>query len=91
MPHYADGTPAQVGDKVVGKSYNDGKDGIVGTVVQITSEAETCNCVVAYVITQIAEPGPSPINTVYYYGRDATINIIPRYDYGETRAFTKVG
>jgi hypothetical protein len=47
MPHYKDGTPAEVGDFVKGKPYNTGHE-IVGTVVQITEGTDSCNCIVAF-------------------------------------------
>ncbi|MGD0263554.1 MAG: hypothetical protein ABSD47_01205 [Candidatus Methylomirabilota bacterium] len=53
MPHYKDGTLAQVGDIVKGKGYNvKGPDGelkeIVGQVLEITPMATRCNVVLAY-------------------------------------------
>lgn len=47
MPHYADGTAAQIGDKVIGKPYNTPQE-VIGEVVQITPGTESCNLVVAF-------------------------------------------
>jgi len=52
MPHYRDGTPAQIGDLVRGTGYNvkhaDGsRRVIVGHLMQLT-QAESCNVQVAY-------------------------------------------
>jgi hypothetical protein len=49
MPHYKDGTPAEIGDFVKGVPYNNGGKEIVGTMVQITEGTESCNCIVAFV------------------------------------------
>lgn len=48
MPHYKDGTPAEVGDFVKGKPYNTPNE-VVGTLVQITEDTDSCNCIVAFV------------------------------------------
>lgn len=45
MPHYKDGTKANVGDLVVGSTYND-PGTMLGILIKITSEGTTCNCVV---------------------------------------------
>jgi hypothetical protein len=42
MPHYADGTPARVGDMVQGKGYNYPE--IVGTVIAVR-EGESCTAI----------------------------------------------
>jgi hypothetical protein len=42
--HYRNGRLAIVGDKVIGKGYNYGN--ISGTLLSITPEAESCNCMV---------------------------------------------
>jgi hypothetical protein len=47
VPHYADGTPAAVGDKVRGTVYNNPGE-IEGVIVAITSEGEACNCKVVF-------------------------------------------
>ena len=47
MPHYANGTLAQVGDKVKGTTYNQ-PDVIEGIIMQITSEGSSCNCIVKF-------------------------------------------
>lgn len=52
MPHYKDGTPAEVGDFIKGKPYNTPHE-IVGTLIQITEGSESCNCIVAFVDPEI--------------------------------------
>lgn len=59
MPHYKDGSPAKVGDIVRGKGYNlKDEDGelreIIGTVVQVTPGASSCN--VQVLVTELREP-----------------------------------
>jgi len=49
MPHYKDGTEANVGDMVFGKLYN--TDGIqAGTLISITPGVESCNAMVQYTL-----------------------------------------
>lgn len=45
--HYADGTEAKVGDFVTGQPYNT-PHLIAGTIISITSGAESCNCQVQW-------------------------------------------
>lgn len=47
MPHYKDGTPAQVGDFVVGKPYNTDHV-IAGTLISISPGVDSCNCMVQF-------------------------------------------
>ena len=51
MPHYRDGTEAQIGDLVVGTSYNRDGRTIVGQVTSITPGVESCNLRVAFIST----------------------------------------
>lgn len=62
MPHYKDGTPAEIGDHVKGVPYNNGGKEIVGTLVQITEGTDACNCIVAFV-----KPVAAPITPEAYY------------------------
>lgn len=48
MPHYKDGTKAEVGDHVVGKPYNTDHE-VAGTVVSISPGADSCNLMVEYI------------------------------------------
>lgn len=95
MPHYADGSPAQVGDRVKGKPYNTDHD-VVGELIRITPGTEACNCVVAFVdvhqISQDVAVGAQRVNAqqVFNGGNEQCFLLIPRYDYGETKAFSKV-
>ena len=98
MPHYADGSPAQVGDKVKGKPYNTPNE-VVGEIVQITPGSETCNCVVVFVETAEVSPRVQGIGGLHTVSVTHSVDgapkqkcfaLIPRYDYGETKAFRKV-
>lgn len=57
MPHYKDGTPAEIGDLVKGVPYNTHGKAVVGTLVQITEGTESCNCIVAFVDPFTVEAG----------------------------------
>ena len=57
MPHYKDGTEAKVGDLIKGVGYNIKDQGqkpkvIVGTLVRITPNSESCNLVLLTVQTE---------------------------------------
>ena len=52
MPHYKDGTQAQVGDYVRGKPYNTPHE-VAGTVVSITPNTGCCNMLVALIAKQV--------------------------------------
>lgn len=97
MPHYADGTPAQVGDRVIGKPYNTPHE-VFGEVLQITPNSETCNLIVAF--TELKPLSQEEMTTIQRHlaGQAVCIGtneqkyflITSRYDYGETKAFHKV-
>lgn len=58
MPHYKDGTPAELGDVVRGKGYNlKDKDGelreIVGTIIDVLPGVSSCN--VRLLVTELHE------------------------------------
>lgn len=98
MPHYADGTLAQIGDKVKGKPYNTPHE-VVGEIVDIISISgqETCNCVVAFLsifdLKDLIEKGLPryPAALMPVKGSDGVDRgLVPVTDYGETRAFTKI-
>lgn len=92
MPHYADGTPAQIGDKVKGKPYNTAHE-VVGEIVSITIGSEVCNCEVVFV--ELSDP-PSVLQSgdISFFairrldGKFLAAKV--KTDYGETRAFTKI-
>jgi hypothetical protein len=92
MPHYKDGTPAQVGDLVKGKPYNTPRE-IVGEVISVTPGSESCNCMVAFVEV-LPDGSPIPLGPVSAYVAQASdgrkVVLIPKTDYGETKAFEKV-
>lgn len=53
MPHYKNGELAEVGDIVLGTTYNTtGGDAPqrlrIGMILDITSDAESCNCIVGW-------------------------------------------
>jgi hypothetical protein len=92
MAHYKDGSPARVGDLVKGKPYNTHHE-VVGEVVSIIPGTETCNCQVVFVERYQPE-------ALSFYGRsvivfrNATGELIffgLQVDYGETKAFEKIG
>ena len=91
MPHYQDGTEAKVGDLVRGKLYNTPKD-VVGTVVSVTPNAESCNCTVAFVeVTTIGKDdkvSADKATTTSYDGQRVAMRAC--FDYGETKAFSLV-
>jgi hypothetical protein len=90
VPHYKDGRPAFVGDFVKGKPYNTNHE-VVGEVVSITPSTETCNCQVAFVERfplELFYGGPAIVL------RNATGELTflgLKVDYGETKAFEKIG
>jgi hypothetical protein len=90
MPHYVDGTLAKVGDIIRGKPYNFGKE-VVGEVLQIV-QAETCNLVVGFLATKRSETAPKdgPGQTSFQPNEGLRIDLEPRYDYGETKAFALI-
>lgn len=111
MPHYKDGTPAEVGDFVKGKPYNTPNE-IVGQIVQITEGTESCNCIVAFTaVTALDIPAPQlysvqpllqGISLVRRKGgripvdgsgdqAQELIHLASKCDYGEVKAFTKIG
>lgn len=77
MPHYKDGTAAKVGDVIKGKPYNTPHE-VVGVVVGITPDSESCNLRVAFT----TRGGGDNLDAPYP---------VQRIDYGETKAFEKVG
>ncbi|HEV8642154.1 MAG TPA: hypothetical protein VGV13_13725 [Methylomirabilota bacterium] len=81
MPHYRDGTEANVGDVVRGRGYNIGHE-IIGKVLSITPGAETCNLSIAC----IAAP-----SVIYRADVGHGVQVVPTIEYGEAAAFEKVG
>jgi hypothetical protein len=59
MPHYKDGTTAQIGDQVFGKLYN--TEGVrAGTIVSITPDVDSCNCMVEFLVSSsVSDDGMS--------------------------------
>lgn len=91
MPHYADGTPAQIGDYVHGKPYNTPHD-VTGVVVGVVPDSDSCNLRVAF--TKLSDH--TKTRTVCVSGYDPVnpeecIPVRVEVDYGETRAFRKIG
>jgi hypothetical protein len=91
MPHYKDGSPAQIGDIVRGKPYNTCDD-VLGEVISITPGTEVCDCQFA-IVRRV-----DPQSTDLYGGalrvtRDAQgerVFLTVKIDYGETKAFEKI-
>jgi hypothetical protein len=94
MPHYADGTEVNLGDHVKGKPYNTPHE-VTGVVVGLVRDSESCNLRVAFTRPHnkakdlgIGDRG------LYVKGYDAVMGGVPvtvEVDYGETKAFTKIG
>lgn len=89
MPHFKDGTPAAIGDKVKGKPYNTPHE-VVGIITSITPDMDSCNCKVAFV--EIAD-----IDTVTYGVCMVTVDssavkrfLIIKEDYGAIKDFEKI-
>ena len=97
MPHYKDGTEAKVGDVIRGKPYNTPRE-IVGVVLSVTPNTESCNCVVAFVETQDCtnEEVQAVQKHVGYsafqfqHVGDGFKKIVGKADHGETKAFEKI-
>jgi hypothetical protein len=99
MPHLRNGEPAHLGDVVRGKPYNT-KDAagsqkeVVGTIVSITPDVESCNCTVAWIeeldldkIYDGANVGVLVQSNVADKSKHA---YIIKTDYAETKAFEKI-
>ncbi len=95
MPHLRDGSPATIGDAVRGKPYNTKDENgnvkeVVGTILSITPNSESCNCVVGWV----EEVKPEMLysgNFQIVFGGDGVKRFFAiKTDYGETKAFEKV-
>lgn len=98
MPHYSDGTIAKLGDTVKGKTYNIPHE-VVGVVVGIIADSESCNVRVAFL-----KPAIWPINPIDrpsiqferlcllsgYDGEGRVQAVKVEVDYGETKALTKI-
>jgi hypothetical protein len=92
--HYSNGRIAKVGDVVKGKGYNI-KHEIIGLMIQINPNSDTCNCEVACIsnsslVYTIAEPDNSSEGIRGYKGLDHVGNyprIEPTIEYGQCNAF----
>lgn len=88
MPHYADGTPARIGDQVVGVPYNTQGKQIVGIVAGLIPGTDACNLRVVY--HEIVDPATtSETNAFMYhhqYGQQPTF-FATRFDYGAVKDF----
>ena len=103
MPHYRDGTLAQIGDVVRGKGYNvRGPDGelkeIVGVIVDMMA-ATACNCKVAHICVYDDVP---LLSTPQFYGEARGVLLVSTHDgksrpvkveveYGQCDHFEKIG
>jgi hypothetical protein len=104
MPHYKDGTEAKVGDLVKGKGYNlKGPDGnireFVGTLIDITPGASSCNVKIAHV--EVFDPipilassqffGPAQGINFCYLNNGGLKPIRAGFEYGQADHFEKIG
>lgn len=100
MPHYKDGSPAQVGDIVFGAGYNV-KHPIVGQVLHVQQNSETCNLQVVHieeisiadlnktqVVYEAQRAGTLLFNKTTENGETVPVFFRPGIEYGETRAFS---
>lgn len=89
MPHYRDGTEAQLGDVARGKPYNTEHE-VTGVVVGITPSSDTCNLRIAF--ARAAKPGEAMHGVSAFddgAGTPLTLVSLAR-DYGETGDFELV-
>jgi len=64
MPHYADGTPAKVGDQVFGQFFN--TPGVrAGTIISITPGHEQCNAMIQFTEAVMCPEGGSIDHTMF--------------------------
>ena len=63
MPHYKDGSPAELGDLVRGKPYNTPFE-VIGLVVSIRPGTDTCDLTVEYGL-RVHPPAVLPIQCDY--------------------------
>jgi hypothetical protein len=94
MPHYADGTPANVGDVVKGKGYN-AKDQqgnlkeIIGVVAHVMPGSTACNIQVMHDIRPLPEGAAQhvTVNAFVIHGRLWEAKL----EYGQCDHFVKAG
>lgn len=99
MPHYSDGTIANLGDLVKGKPYNTPYE-VTGVVVGIVPNSESCNLRVAFTKPTVwpedpdrlrGQPHENRVLIIRGYdpaGREQAVRV--EVDYGETKAFVKI-
>ena len=92
--HYKDGTPAKLGDIIKGHGYNvKNEDGtpkeLTGIVIGL-SGGDTCNLRLGYDFADTA--GYTPQDTASILdGRYNLVQVRCQMEYGETKAFEKIG
>ena len=101
MPHYADGSPAKIGDHVIGMGYNV-KHPISGIVVGVIEGSESCNLRVAYIDQQpVRKADPNNAydsakptgHVIGYSGMCIVVDSVPLkvdMEYGDTKGFNKI-
>jgi hypothetical protein len=97
MPHYADGTPAMVGDIVRGNGYNESKNREIVGIVADVREGDSCTLSVVYTIAEDLPKELQPWHLTTY--RDALLLTLGsgtkayrlKLEYGDTKGFNKVG
>ena len=96
MPHYKDGTQAEIGDFVKGKPYNTPHE-VAGTLVSITQthRSDTCNCIIAFIKEQVIDEnyypeGEKPIQAIRC--NDGIMRFFKMVmDWGQVNDFEKIG
>ena len=97
MPHYKDGTPAQIGDAVRGKGYNL-PDEFTGIVVNIKPGQEACN-VTVLTVRNHGELSKLGAVDAFLYGSNSdyrAVGSLPQllelvFEYGQADQFEKLG
>jgi hypothetical protein len=91
MPHYKDGSPAREGDIVKGIPYNTNGKEVVGVIIAINPEIETCNCQVIFPkLVQMEESWMGDVVKLFVRGDGIRQGVALRSDYGEVKAFEKI-
>jgi hypothetical protein len=99
MPHLRNGDLAAIGDVVRGKPYNiknaDGNQReIIGTIVSITPNTESCNCTVAWIeeldLAKIYDGANTCVLVQSNVADKSKHAYAIKTDYGETKAFEKI-
>lgn len=95
MPHYKDGTQAEIGDFIKGKPYNASHEVVAGTLVSITPGCDTCNCIIAFIKEQVIDENYHPEGEKSIHAIRCNDGIIRFFkmvmDYGAVKDFERIG